>query len=124
MSFYLKRRKSARKLIVKRGVQATLIREINGALDASAGVVVGGSEESINIHMVAYPYKKKKGEGETVTQMQEAIIAAETITGQALAFPPKVGMEIVTRGIRWEVKSVDPLAPGGEDVLYTVTIGY
>ena len=45
------------------------------------------------------------------------------IPAKGLAFPPKMEHKLVDGDVEWEISGVEPLQPGPDIILYTLTLG-
>lgn len=88
---------------------------------------LGPPSETVETTKGVFLSSKEKEEGESADHHNdEDLVHKEKrrllVSAYGLTRPPNVKGEIRVAGVRWAVKAVVPVSPGGTDILYTVTV--
>lgn len=120
--FYLQKRKSARLSIAKRGAAAVISYTEGATPDLTTGGITGGTPKTMNVVALLFPVKQKK-KGDAITQTKfTALTSAEDNNGVALPVVPTSDMGLTVGGVDYIIETVEPLRPGGIDIMYTLTV--
>ena len=120
MEFYASKRQSADVLITKYGTAMTLLNDSAGeSFNVVTGIATAGTPVAYNCTGIIFPSRevRKGGMGEVQGDEQTVYLSAENLT-----YVPKIGNRLQVSTQTFEVTSVEPLAPAGISVLYTLRV--
>lgn len=116
MSFYGNLAATALRLLTKFGQTTVFTRPTGDTFDPPAGSYSGGTTTTITGKGAAFEYEKSEVDG-TIVQRGDLKVYFEAST-----IPPAQNDNCVIDSINYRVMDVEPLSPGGTDVLFIVQL--
>lgn len=119
MAFYDDMELVAQGLLKEFGKAMTLrIDNAGQTVNANTGVVTGGAPVDHPVIGVIFPAREVRLKA-TDVQGNEMVAYIST---EELAVVPLVTHVLVSAGKSYEIKEVETLSPGGQDLMYTLTV--
>ena len=121
-SFYERQRSSADAKLRQYGYPGEL-RFNKGVYDPLTGKVTD-DEETQDVITLLFPVVEDYRDNVTTSDksVYQALLSALDQTGKPLELEPKVGMVLKVKDIPYAITRVDPLRPGGLDLLYDLRV--
>lgn len=119
---------SAQRLIAAKGCSIDIVTFVDPAPeDPSKPWDLGPPTEVVETTKGVFLSSKVKEEGESAdNRNDDELVHKEQrrilVAAGGLTKAPNVKGEIRVGGVRWSVKSVVPVSPGGTDILYTIQV--
>lgn len=117
MTFYSSTTATAAKLLLKFGQSITLTFETGGTIDPATGVVTTAKTvTTVTGNGAPIKFKNREVDG-TVVKSSDVKLILESVSP-----PPTQDWRATIKGVEYRVMEVDPVSPGGIDVIYILQL--
>lgn len=107
--------------LVANGIEVRVVREVGGIFDPAKGTWVSPpTDAALSVSALFTKIKQAEGPDGLKMRVQEMLLSASPFNTAGIV--PTTSMRIEWGGKSYGIVWVDPLAPGGVDLFYTVQI--